>query len=53
MPKIDPVPPQEAGWLLKGANRYSKQRLGKELTPNAILGHNERMRGRIHPSRRP
>lgn len=40
MPKIDPVPPEQAGWILKSANRYAKKRLGKELEPSAVLGHN-------------
>ena len=40
MAKIDPVAPSDAGWLLKGANRYAKKRLGKEHEPSAFMGHN-------------
>ncbi len=40
MPKIDPVPSSEAGWLLKMANRYSKRLVGKELEPSAVMAHN-------------
>ena len=39
MAKIDPVAPNEAGWLLKGANRYSKKRVGKGLEPSAVMAH--------------
>ncbi len=39
MAKIRPVPPGDAGWLLKAANRYAKRRLGKELEPSAVMAH--------------
>lgn len=39
MAKIPPVPPAEAGWLLKSAHRYSKKLVGKELEPSAVMAH--------------
>jgi hypothetical protein len=45
MAKIDPVAPNQAGWLLKAANRYSKRRVGRELEPSAVLAHHTAILG--------
>ena len=45
MAKIDPVAPSDAGWLLKGANRYSKRRIGREHAPSAVMAHHTAILG--------
>ena len=45
MAKIKPVPPENPGWLVKAANRYSRKRLGRELEPTSMLGHSSAILG--------
>lgn len=45
MAKIDPIAPNQAGWLLKAANRHSKRRVGRELEPSAVLAHHTAILG--------
>ncbi len=45
MARIKPVPPDNPGWLVKAANRYSRKRLGRELEPTSILGHSSAILG--------
>ncbi len=39
MSRIPGVPPKQAGWLLKFANRYALKKVGKVLEPAAVMGH--------------
>ena len=39
MPRIPVVPDEEASWLLRFANRYTRKQRGTSLEPTRIMGH--------------
>ena len=39
MARVDPVPPEKAGWLQKLAERQAKKKRGKDFEVFGIMGH--------------
>jgi AhpD family alkylhydroperoxidase len=42
-PRIEPLPPQRANWLIRAMYRYSKRRFGEVPEPFAVVAHHPRL----------